>query len=263
MSEPRLKTSPVKIVLYDIETSHNLVAAFQLKNQDWINPENIVQERHLVSASWKILDAKTVEAVSLLDDPKRFKRNPHDDLHVLKVLHEVLSGADVIVAHNGDAFDIKFTEARMLIQGLPPLPPITKIDTLKVARDRFLFNANNLNYLGQVLKVGKKTQTSPGLWLRVLKGEAAAIREMVGYNKMDVILLEKVFKKLQPYIANHVNRQLFGEVGCPRCGSLKVQSRGVHRAITQVYQRFQCQNCSGWFRALKAEPGSRTTSRVL
>src|SRR6202007_1093580 len=100
--------------------------------------------------------------------------DPYNDLHVLQVLHSVLAEADVIVAHNGDKFDIKFTEARMLIQGLPPLPPIQKIDTLKVAKDRFMFNSNKLDYLGQILKVGRKQHTSPQLWLEVLKGNKVA-----------------------------------------------------------------------------------------
>lgn len=252
-----------RIILYDIETTHNLVATFQLKNQDWINPDNIIRERYVVCAAWKVLGEKEVHAVSVLDNPKLYKKNPHDDLHVISELHKVLSEADVIIAHNGDSYDIKFTEGRMLIQGLDPLPPITKIDTLKAARDRFLLNANNLNYLGQILKVGKKTPTTPGLWLRVLNGDKAAIREMVRYNKQDVVLLEKVFLKLQPYIANHVNRHLFGETGCPRCGSHKIQSRGVHRAVTQTYNRFQCQACGGWFRALRADRTKSVKTRVL
>lgn len=245
-----------RIILWDIERTHNLVTVFQLKHNDYIGAENIRQESYIPCAAWKVLGEKKVSAVSTLDDPKRFKRNPHDDYHVVKTLHEVLSSADVIIAHNGDAFDIKFTEGRMLFHGLPPLPPITKIDTLKAARDRFLFNANNLNYLGQFLKCGKKTETSHGLWYKVLNAEPAAIREMVSYNKQDVILLEKVFLKLQPYIANHVNRQLYGQTGCPRCGSSKVQSRGFHRALTQSYRRFQCQKCGGWFKAGKAEPSA-------
>lgn len=250
-----------RILLWDVETTQNLVAVFRLTQNDYIQPDNIVQERYIVCASWKWLGEKKVSAVSTLNDPARFARNPHDDLHVLKALHAVLSAADVIVAHNGTAYDIKFTEGRFLIAGLPPLPPIVKIDTLKAAKDRFLLNANNLNYLGQVLKVGKKKETEPGLWLKVLKGDRAAIKRMVSYNKQDVLLLEKVFLKLQPYIADHVNRHLFGGTGCPRCGSTAIQSRGVHRAITQVYQRFCCTTCGGWFRELKAKSGCKT--RVL
>lgn len=255
-----MASSP-RIILWDIETTQNIVAVFGLKNNDWINADNILQERYIVCASWKVLGEDKVHAVSTLDDPARFKKNPHDDSHVVATLHKVLSEADVIVAHNGDSYDLKFTEGRMLINGLPPLPPITKIDTLKVARDRFLFNANNLNYLGKVLGCGEKVYTTPGLWLRVLNGEVAAIKEMVKYNKQDVLLLEKVFLKLQPYVANHVNRQLYGEEGCPRCGSKKFQSRGFHRAVTQIYRRFQCSKCGGWWRARKSDSGVQ--SRVL
>lgn len=251
-----------RIILWDIETTHNLAAIFKLTQNDYIQSDNIVQERYIVCAAWKELGKSKVSAVSTLDDPKRFAKNPHDDFHVVKTLHSVLSEADVVIAHNGDSYDIKFTEARMLIHGLPPLPPITKIDTLKAAKDRFLFNANNLNYLGQVLGVGAKKPTKSGLWLKVLQGDQKAIREMVKYNKQDVTLLERVFLKLQPYIANHVNRQLFGQLGCPRCGSTNTQSRGIHKALTRTYRRMQCQACGGWFRDMKANNKS-TTTRIL
>jgi DNA polymerase III alpha subunit (gram-positive type) len=254
--------SKARFILYDIETTHNVAAIFQLKNQDYIQPENILAERYIVCAGWKELGKSRIHSVSVLDDPKRFKRDSSDDYYVVKKLHDVLSQADVIIAHNGDQFDLKFTEARILIHGLSPLPTIPKIDTLKIARDRFLFNANNLNYLGKILGVGGKKHTGNGLWLRVLNGDVSAIREMVRYNKQDVALLERVFLKFQPYINNHVNRQLLGETGCPRCGSANVQSRGTHKAITRTYQRFQCQACGGWYRLLKAE-GQSTKYRVL
>lgn len=256
MPEPR-------ILLYDLETSFNVVAVFQLGNNDWINPENIIAERHIISFAYKWLGEDEVGAVSVLDNPKLFKRNPHDDSHVCKELHKLISQADVIVAHNGDKFDIKFAEARMLINGLEPLPPVQKIDTLKVAKNRFLFNSNKLDYLGNVLKVGRKLETTPGLWLEVLKGNRAAIEKMVEYNKGDVELLERVFLKLRPYMDNHINRELLGLDGCPRCGSKKVQSRGFHRAISRTYRRFHCQGCGGWHRAVVNEKEVKTSSRLL
>lgn len=246
MSEPR-------ILLWDIETTHNLAAVFRL-NEEYIQPTNIIRERYVVCAAWKWLGEKKVHAVSTLDNPALYKKDPHNDRHVMEVLHKVLSSADVIVAHNGDSYDIKFTEGRMLVQGLDPLPPITKIDTLKIARNRFLLNANKLDYLGQLLGLGRKKHTTPGLWLKVLNGSKAAVRDMVTYNKQDVELLEKVFLKLRPYMENHISRGLFGKTGCPRCGSHHIQSRGVHRAVTRIYNRFQCQKCGGWFRSMKNNP---------
>lgn len=256
MKEPR-------ILLYDIETTHNIVALFQLFHNDYVSHQNVLNERYIVCAAWKVLGEKQVHAVSTLDDAKLYAKDPHSDLHVCKRLHEELSKADVIVAHNGDQYDIKFSEARMIKHGLSPLPPITKIDTLKTAKDRFLFNSNKLDYLGQYLEVGKKIPTEPGLWLGVLKGDKSAIRKMVEYNKGDVELLERVFNKLRPYMANFPNRELYGDKGCPRCGSLKIQRRGVHRAVTQTYQRYQCMSCEGWFRKRKADKNTSTESRVL
>lgn len=256
-----------RIILWDIETTHNLAAVFQLKQQDaYINAENIVQERYIVCAAWKELGQKGVKAVSTLDNMPLYKKDPHNDIHVCRELHKVLSSADVIVAHNGDSYDTKFAKGRMLVQGLPPLPPILSIDTLKTARNQFLLNANNLNYLGKLLGVGGKKPTKNGLWLKVLQGDQKAIREMVGYNKEDVRLLERVFLKLQPFIPDHVNRQLFDRavgLSCPRCGSVNVQSRGVHRALTQTYQRYQCNACAGWFMERRATPGTSTRTRVL
>lgn len=252
------------MLLYDIETSLQPVAVFSLLNNDFIQPENILSERHLISVSWKWLDEKTVHAVSLLDDPKRFAKDPHDDKHVVEVFHKVLMDADCIVGHNADSFDFRYLKTRMLVHGLPALPPINSIDTYKVAKSALLFNSNKLDYIGGLLKVGRKKHTSTGLWLKVLQGDKGAIRQMVAYNKQDVILLERVFLKLRPYVANHLNRQLFGQTeGCPRCGSKHVQSRGTHRAISRAYRRFVCVDCGSWYREALNDRSVRVTTRVL
>ena len=253
-----------KILLYDIETSLQPVAVFQLQNNDFIKPESILAERHLVSVCWKWLGEHKVHSVSLLDNPKRFSKDPHDDQYVAEVFHKVMEEADVMIGHNSDSFDRRYLETRMLVHGLSPLPPTISLDTYKIAKTRFLLNSNSLNYIGKLLGLGEKKQTPKGLWLDVLRGDKKAIETMVEYNKRDVTLLEAVFNKLAPYMPNHFSRELFGSTGCPRCGSHKIQSRGTHKAITKVYQRFQCQNpkCMGWFRLLKGESGT-TKFRVL
>lgn len=256
--------STPRIILWDIETSHNLVAAFNLWERHGMSlpHDNIIRERYIISAAWKLLGEKHVHAVSVLDDRRRYDKSPHDDNHVVRRLHQVLSTADVIVAHHGDAYDSKFFAARALFHNLPKLPPIKSVDTRKIAKKHFLFNSNRLDYLGQHLGLGKKLETEKGLWLRVLRGEASAVRQMVTYNKGDVELLEKVFLKLRPYVEDAINRHLYGlHSGCPRCGSIRVQSRGTRKAITRTYRQFQCQDCGGWFRDSHIE--SKTTTRLL
>lgn len=255
-----------RILLYDLETSLQTVAVFQLGGNDWIQPSNILQERHIICAAWQWLGEDKIHTVSLLDDPKRYAIDPHDDKHVVETLHKVMSEADVVVAHYGDSFDNKYVLTRILYHDLDPLPPFQTIDTKKIAKQKFYFNSNSLDYLGQYLKVGKKLPHGPGLWLDILKGgekAVQAIKKMVTYNKGDVTLLREVFMKLRPYIPNYISRELFGHVGCPRCGSKKVQSRGTYYALTRTYRRFVCNECRGWFRTQKTDEGSTTKHRVL
>jgi hypothetical protein len=253
----------VKTIFWDIETSLQLVSVFQLGNNDWIDPSSLVTERYIICASWRVEGEEKVNTVSVLDDPKRYKNDPHDDFFVVSTLRDVLAEADCLVGHNSDSFDLPYLNTRIIYHGLKPLPPMSSVDTYKVSKSKFKFNSNKLDYIAKYLKVGKKLSTTPGLWMKVLKGDKNAIKQMIVYNKHDVVILEKVFKKLIPYIPNYLNRELFGGVGCPRCGSHKVQSRGYHRAISRVYRRFQCQKCFGWFRATGNDKQFSTKSRIL
>lgn len=249
------------IVLWDIETSHNILAKFDLR-EEYSNHNNILQERYMICAAWKTLGGK-MKAVSVLDDPRRFKKSPHDDRHVIETLHSALAEADTLVAHNGDRFDWKWLKGRVLVHGLPPLPPIPTIDTLKVARRNFMLNSNRLDYLGKLLGFGGKTTTPPGLWIDVLKGEKKAIKTMLAYNKRDVELLENVFLKLEAYVPNHVSRQLLGDDGCPQCGSLRMTKQGVRRTKAGVYPRWKCENCGRWSQSTAAEKRKRPTLRMI
>lgn len=257
-----------KILIYDIETSLQAVAVFQLGDNNWIQPHNILQERHMISACWMWLGEDKVHSVSLLDDPKRYEADPHDDYHVAKTIRDVIAEADVIVAHYGDSFDNKYVLTRILYHDLEPLPPVQTIDTKKIAKQKFYFNANSLEYIAKHLKCKHhKLYSGGGLWLKILKaGKDAplAIKQMVAYNKGDVLALRDVFLKMRPYIPNYINRELFGKSGCPRCGSKRVQSRGTYYAQTRTYRRWQCAGeCKGWFKTLLADKKSTTQHRVL
>ena len=245
--------------MWDIETSPNILAKFDLR-EEYVQHTNILQERFIICAAWKLLGESKTHTVSVLDGGGPL----NDDEHVVRTLHKVLSGVDVIVAHNGDDFDTKWLNGRMLAHGLPPRPPVISIDTCKVAKKVFLLNSNRLDYIGKYLHLGGKKSTPGGLWIDVLKGSRKAVREMVAYNKRDVELLEEVFLRLRPFIPDHVNRRLYSDrSGCPRCGSTHVQARGYHKSLTRVYQRLQCQGCGGWFRNTQHEKHLTATARVI
>jgi len=238
-----------KILIWDIETSHTLAAIFGLF-QPSTPHHNILQEWYIICAAWKWLGTKQTKAISVADFPEEFKKDPNNDYYVIKHIREVISGADAIVHHYGDNFDIKKFNTRLIYHGLEPLPPIIQIDTYKIAKKAFKFMSNRLDYIGKYLGLGGKLETSPGLWLRCLQGIKSAVKEMVGYNKQDVDLLEKVYIRLAPFVPAHLNlNHFYGtnfEKVCPRCGGSHLQSRGFRLTKVSKFRRFQCQECKGW-----------------
>jgi DNA-directed RNA polymerase subunit RPC12/RpoP len=84
-----------------------------------------------------------------------------------------------------------------------------------------------------------------------MDNDAAAWKLMEKYNKQDVILLEKLYDRLLPWIDGHPNHGLYEEsdtMVCTNCGSKHLQRRGLQHSLTASYQRYQCQDCGTWMR---------------
>lgn len=239
-----------KVLIWDVESSHNLVLSFDIWAENGIPHSNIVQERHLFCIGYKWLGEKTIHSISLLDDPKRFKADHHDDFHVVNEFRKVLETADAQIYHHGDKFDMPMLNARMAFHGLPPLPKIPSIDTKKVASRYFKFNCNKLDYLARFLGYKGKMSNPASLWIDAFNGDVDAIKHMVKYCKQDIDISEFVYKTLAPYIQNQrVNMNMFMEgARCPNvdCGSTNLQWRGTNKTRTGEYRRAQCQDCGSW-----------------
>lgn len=240
------KKSP-KILLWDLETGFNVMNLFSLfQPGKHIHYSAISQERYIICGSIKELGVNRVESVQV--DPE----DPTNDLLVVEWLLSKISDADAIIAHNGDKFDLKFLNTRALYHRFDPLPPIITIDTLKLAKSKFNFNSNRLDYLGHFLGVGEKIKTDTSLWTKALQGDAKAINDMVKYNRQDVRLLEAVYLKLAPFCDSKLNRALFDEDVCPLCGSSNYEKRGYTTKETLIYQRYKCIDCGKWFQGVKS-----------
>lgn len=229
-----------KILLFDIETSPLNIWAWSA----WeTNALAIAQDWYMLSFSAKWLNGKTI--TKGLPDYPGYKRNPKDDKALVVDLAALLEEADVVIGHNGDNFDIKKTNERIIFHGLTPPAPFKTIDTLKVAKKYFKFTKNNLNYICQRLGLGEKLKTGgKDLWFACMDGDPSAWKKMLTYNKQDVALLEGLYYKFLPWIQNHPAMNTHTEA-CPRCNSMDIQARG--KADKPNYHRFRCKNCGGWF----------------
>jgi len=233
-------TTKRKRLYFDIETAPNIGFFWQSGFKLNIGPQNIIKERAIICICYKWEEDKETHALSW--DSKQC------DKKMLTDFIKVLNTADEIVGHNGDKFDLAWVRTRCLYHKLDMFPTYTSIDTLKVARSKFKFNSNKLNYIATFLGIGQKIKTDYDLWKDiVLKKDAKAMDKMIKYCKMDVVLLEKVHKALSNHIPakTHYGVIFGGYKGsCPECGSddiIKKDRRILASGTIKIV--FRCKTC--------------------
>jgi hypothetical protein len=242
-----------RVLILDIETAPLLALVWGLWQQD-ISATNggFLRDWYMLSwaASWS--DAPDDVFGYSLADFRRCKRAKgvkwyRDDKRLLAKLHEVLEEASVVVAHNGDRFDCKRINTRLLLNGFAPNTPYKTVDTLKVLKKHFAFSSNKLDYVSRALGSEGKIGTNFALWVRCLDGEAAAFEEMLTYNKRDITELWNVYVELRPWMSSYPNLALItGSIKptCPSCASGNLEaSKGKHHTGTGTFATYVCADC--------------------
>lgn len=242
-----------KVLLLDIENSPNIGFCWGKHEQEIID---FAQEWYMLCFAYKFLEEKKIKTFSL-PDFKTYKRDKTDDKELLKELWKLLDEADIVVGHNVNDFDIRKTNARFLVNKIPRPSPYKTVDTLKEVRKHFFFNSNKLDHLSKLLKIGEKIETGGfGLWLECMAGNPKAWKKMVKYNKNDVVLLEKLYLILRPWIDAHPNRALMDDVSkkaCPTCSSSEVIKQGFVYSRVGKFQKWQCKCCGAYSQSRKSE----------
>jgi len=229
----------IKRLYFDIETSY-CVGWFWRTGKQWVNHNQVIEDKKIICISYKWQYEDSVHTLTWSKDK--------DDKKMIEKFIRILGEADEIIAHNGDRFDIKEIRTRAIQTGLLMFPKYRTLDTLKKARKYFSFHSNKLDYLGEVLKVGRKLDHEGiELWKKVYAGDEDALNRMVQYCEQDVILLEDVFNVLSPYIDHNTNHaiQLGGhKYDCPNCGGGDVEL--CHTDTTPmgyIKRHMKCNDC--------------------
>lgn len=250
---------PKKVGFLDIETSPNLSYIWGKYEQNALGQPK--KPWRILSFSYSWLGESKVHVYALPDFPG-YKKNKDDDRALVEKLWEFFDEADFIIAHNGDQFDIRKSNARFLAHKMKPPAPYQSIDTLKIARRHFGFDSNKLDDLANALGVGRKVpHTGFSLWEGCMDGNMKSWRLMKQYNAHDVELLESVYLKLRAWAKTHPNLNPHSHQGrsCPLCGSTRFQSRGFSFTATGLRkQRYKCLSCGRWSLGKAEKRGNET-----
>jgi hypothetical protein len=242
----------MKILAWDIENRPG-EAYIWTPFPDFIPITQIKSSTEIMCFAARWVDKKPVTFMSEFHDGREA---------MLNGLWSLLDEADALVSWNGAGFDTKHANRAFLAAGMTPPSPVKEIDLLQVARRRFKFMSNKLDFVAQQLGLGAKTAHEGfALWLACMEGDPKAWARMKRYNKQDVNLLIPLYETLKPWIKNHPNVATHDQA-CPRCNSTRIQLRGTDTTQAGVYQRFQCLDCAGWGRFAKRDAAISQTRPI-
>jgi len=233
-----------RILLTDIETAPNKAYIWGLWDK-FVPTDRVIESGYMLCFSAKWLGDKHMMYADMRNGSKP----------MLLAAHSLLNDADIVVHYNGTKFDIPTLRREFIKANMKPPAPFKQLDLLRVVKRYFRFESNKLDYVSRALGLGNKARHEGfQLWVKCMEGDPKAWSVMERYNKQDVVLLEKLYLRLRPWIDQHPNMSAYQEdLACPKCGSGLIQRRGSQVALTRVYQRYQCRMCGGWFRGNGAE----------
>jgi uncharacterized protein YprB with RNaseH-like and TPR domain len=225
-----------KVLALDIETRPAVVYAWKLFDVN-VAVNQIVEVSRIicVAATWVGEDKAYFFADWL----------PGGRTEMLKGIYNMMAEADAVITYNGDKFDLTKLRGEFLLEGFPPLPPLTSIDLYKTVK-KLGFQSGKLEFIGPFLGLGDKVKHEGfSLWTKVMSGDEAAQSRMQNYCIGDVLLTVKLYLLIRPYITNHPHMGSEAHA-CGACGSNKIQSRGYRRTKSFKIQRLHCQSCGSW-----------------
>lgn len=240
-----------KILLLDIETNPIEALVWSTWKQN-IYPGQIKKDWSIICWSAKWLFSPTVMGQVVRPD----EAIEHKDNSVLMKMWELMNEADWVITHNGDEFDIKKLNTRFFLAGYPRPMYFGSIDTKKVAKGNFSFTYNKLDWIAQIVGIGRKMETEFKWWKECEAGNQAYLDKMLKYNKKDVQLEEEVYLALRPWMTNHPNLNLYADMDgdiCPTCGSANIHWNGKYATGKGLYRAFRCEDCGAIGRSTLAK----------
>jgi hypothetical protein len=191
------------ILYLDIEVSKSLYFNYGARVYgNYLNTDDLFRSRYIICWSASYVGSNTVWS----DCVTSKEAKGWTDKRILPRLRELMDAADIIAGHNVDAFDIKHINARLLLNGLEPVVGKKTLDTLKIARSKFSFESNRLDFISQALGFRPKDDIRNSDWLKIVtSGDEKTLKKVLKYNRGDVTSGKDVLQVLMKYSGKKTN----------------------------------------------------------
>jgi len=256
-----VKSMP-KILIFDIETAPMEVYVWKLW-KNIVTPDMVIKDRSMLSWSAKWMFESTIMGQHVTAQ-EAFDRT---DESILPELWHLLNTADIVIAHNGNNFDVKISNARFAVAGLHPPMPYKVIDTLAHSRKVFGFPSYKLDCLNSYFGLDlKMDHEGMDLWKRCVNYDYSGLTTMLKYNKRDVAILEELYLKIRPWMKGHPNVALYidtEEKLCTNCGNDELTWGGYYFTPAGKYKSFRCDKCGAIGRSRVSDLDKETKARLL
>lgn len=116
-------------------------------------------------------------------------------------LLKALSDLDVVTTYWGTGFDIPFIRTRCLGWGLafPKYGTISHMDMFYAARSLLKLHRRSLDAACAYFGIKGKTHLDMEVWFKARVGHEPSLEYVLDHNRSDVLILEKLWLKLEPY----------------------------------------------------------------
>jgi DNA polymerase elongation subunit (family B) len=232
----------IKTIVIDIETipfigySHKFYDAKILK---------ILNYNSIVSFSYKIIDGNKIEKTKCITckEYKSYKNFIED-------IHKILSSADCIVGYYSSRFDIPFIQREFAKFNLDPIDFVS-YDLHRKVKKLFYFPSYSLENVCRYFGIGEKgINLSLDQYLECLDNPKSYLwKRIIKYNKQDVDITTRLYFLVRKWSTGHINLGIKSQrPTCSRCGSIDVIRRGYRYTAMNIYNRYQCKTCGGYFK---------------